>query len=391
MIAKLLRRPGVVATLLLSLHAALLAWAATRHSPAIDEVGHLAAGLSHWKFGRFDLYRVNPPLVRLVATAPVALMRPQMNWAAYSVLPGTRSEFDCGERFIAVNGARSLWFFTVARWACIPFSLLGGCVCYRWAGKLYGPAGGLLALSLWCFCPNVWAHAQMITPDVGATSTGAAACYLFWRWLRGPTWPRAFAAGSVLGLAELTKATFLVLYVVWPLAWIVWRLSARVGQAFQADGTAVASGDAQSRCDEHPTQESGLRQAAHLTVMVGLCLYVVNLGYAFEGSFHRLGDYRFISEALGGPRDPQAPDGWPGNRFAETPIADLRLPLPADYVLGVDQQKSDFERGYPSYLRGERGHRHGAEEHAKRAQRYGRLARSCQRTSQPKLTACQMR
>lgn len=65
------KRASLVALLLLLMHAGLLAWSIPRHSPTIDEMGHLAAGLSHWEFGRFDLYRVNPPLVRMVAALPL--------------------------------------------------------------------------------------------------------------------------------------------------------------------------------------------------------------------------------------------------------------------------------------------------------------------------------
>ena len=48
----------------LCMHAALLARSAVQHSPGWDEPGHLVAGVSHWQFAAFDLYRVNPPLVR---------------------------------------------------------------------------------------------------------------------------------------------------------------------------------------------------------------------------------------------------------------------------------------------------------------------------------------
>jgi len=56
---------------LLVIHAVLLVWMAAEDSPVIDEVGHLPAGVSHWLTGNFDLYRVNPPLTRLIAAAPV--------------------------------------------------------------------------------------------------------------------------------------------------------------------------------------------------------------------------------------------------------------------------------------------------------------------------------
>lgn len=345
------RASHVVAAILLTAHAVLLACAATKHSPSIDEVGHMAAGLSHWRLGRFDLYRVNPPLVRLVATAPVALLRSETDWQGYSLLPGARSEFECGEHFIAANGQRSFWLFTVARWACLPFSLLGGYVCYRWSGALYGAAGGLLALTLWCFCPNILAHAQMITPDVGATGLGTAACYLLWRWLSAPTWPRAFAAGAVLGLAQLTKATFLVFYLVWPLVWSVWRWTAKrpaLGRRLDRYPGAPI--------DERQARDRAFRGAAQLALMAVLSLYIINAGYAFERSFQQLGEFDFVSQALGGPRDMSDPDSRVSNRFLQTPLAGFRVPLPSNYLLGIDHQKGDFEQGYPSYLRGEWRH-----------------------------------
>ena len=39
---------------LLVVHSVLLAYSAYVHSPTLNEPGHLVAGLSNWKFGRFD-------------------------------------------------------------------------------------------------------------------------------------------------------------------------------------------------------------------------------------------------------------------------------------------------------------------------------------------------
>lgn len=314
---------------LLAVHAFMLGWAATRHSPSIDEVGHMAAGLSHWQFGRFDLYRVNPPLARLVATLPVLATRPATDWRGYSLLSHERREFLCGERFIDANGERSFWLFTLARWACVPFSLLGGYICYRWGRELHGERGGLISLGMWCFSPNILAHAQMITPDLAATSFGAATCYLFWRWLREPNWGRAFGVGAMLGVAELAKTTLVALYLVWPIAWTIWSLASGQRQAAQ-----LAS------------------RFAQLVVTAAISIYVINVGYAFEGSFQPLGEYHFLSEALAGPRG-AAGTSKPVNRFVDGPLARLPVPLPANYLHGIDQQKRDFELGSDSYLRGE--------------------------------------
>src|SRR5947208_3636865 len=81
---------------LLGIHAAMLAWMAYRYSPTIDEPAHLVAGISHWKFGRFDLYRVNPPLVRLVASLPMLLVDPKTNWSGFTEAPYARPEFPLG-------------------------------------------------------------------------------------------------------------------------------------------------------------------------------------------------------------------------------------------------------------------------------------------------------
>ena len=56
------------------------------------------------------------------------------------------------------------------------------------------------------------------------------------------------------------------------------------------------------------------------------------------------------SAALTGLRDP----GLPGNRFARTWLGKTPVPLPKQYLLGIDAQKRDSkDYGQPSYLRGE--------------------------------------
>jgi hypothetical protein len=82
---------------LLVIHSSLLAYSAYVHSPTLNEPGHLVAGLSYWKFGRFDVYSVNPPLVRLVAALPVMAAGYEEDWSGYSEGPGARPEFAMGE------------------------------------------------------------------------------------------------------------------------------------------------------------------------------------------------------------------------------------------------------------------------------------------------------
>lgn len=319
----------VVAWGTLALHSTLVAWGAWSHSPAWDEIGHLPAGLSHWQLGRFDYYRVNPPLVRLVATAPLLLANPRLVYRMSSD-PRVRLEFDSGHEFIHSYGELACSYFSIARLACIPFSLLGGYVCYRWARDLYGVPSALLALALWCFSPSIFANAQMITPDTGATALGVAACYTFWRWLREPNWHWTFITGLALGLAESAKFTWVILFGIWPLLFAVWQWPRPASPGPCALRTSV------------------LRFA----VILGLCVYMINVCYGFEDSFWRLGDYRFVSDTLTG--DIGNRTGNPvNNRFVGTWLESVRVPFPRNYLLGIDVQKRDFEQRLWSYLGGE--------------------------------------
>ena len=201
----------------------MLLTSAALHSPVMDEPAHLAAGISHWELGRFQLFKVNPPLVRMVAALPAIAAGAKTDWSGYSEGVGTRPDFTVMDDFVHANGERVIWLVTLARWALIPIVLLGGYVCYRWARELYGDAAGIMALALWCFCPNVLAYGQIINADAGATALGVAAGECFWKWLKDPSWDRALVVGIVLGLAELTKTTWVALFVLWPALWLVVR------------------------------------------------------------------------------------------------------------------------------------------------------------------------
>jgi hypothetical protein len=137
-------------------------------------------------------------------------------------------------------------------------------------------------------------------------------------------------SGVALGLANLAKTTWLVLFAVWPLIWLVKRW-------FGAPNRSIRGKSA---------------SPAELAAMLCTALLVVNEGYAFQGTFSRLGEFKFVSSTLTGhAQTPQPRVG--GNRFRDSWLAGLRIPLPSAYVHGIDLQKRDFESGLPSYLFGE--------------------------------------
>jgi hypothetical protein len=320
---------------LLIVHASMLAWIGLRNSPSPDEVGHLASGLSHWKLGRFDLYRVNPPLVRSVAAVPLLFFDVQADWTAFNEAPLARSEFSVGSRFCELNGAKGFFYFTLARWICIPLSVLGGFVVYRWALELYGSPAGLLALVLFSFSPNVLGNSAMITPDAPAASLGVTALYLYWRWLKHAGWPRAITSGLAFGIAELTKTTWIVLFGLLPLLWFAWRIT---------DRHRLSRGES----EDSSAPDRGTPSLWQLATILLLALYVINLGYGFEDSLTPLKKFLFVSRALGGAEAHQEP----GNRIADSWFGEIPIPVPANYLKGIDVQRYDFEKGKVSYMLG---------------------------------------
>jgi hypothetical protein len=310
------------------LHLSLLVCGIFIHGPGWDEVGHLPAGISHWKTGRFDLYRVNPPLPRMIATAPLLILDDGVRWQWNSAYSYSRPEWDLGRELIEANGSGYFRFLRIARIMCLPFAALGIWVIWEWSQALFGLKGAMLSVTVWCFSPLVITNAQMITPDTAAATCGVLACFVFRQWLFGGTLRWAFAAGLSLGVAELTKFTWLILFGVWPLQWAFhrWVLSDR----------------------------KDLRVSLwHLLMILSTALFVINVGYGFEGTCHRLGEYRFLSRSLGGTRVAGTNHWIEGNRFAGTVLRSVPVPLPVNFVQGVDRQKLDFESDLRSYLRGE--------------------------------------
>lgn len=321
-----LSRPWACFAVLAAAHTALQAWLILANAPVLDEVAHLPAGISHWRSGNFDLYRVNPPLVRLLASGAVlAVTDPATDWRNYSADPLVRSEFAVGLDFLRANQGRSVALYRVGRWACLPLTLCGGLCCFLWSKELFDARCGVIAASLWFLCPNVLGWGATMMPDAGAASLAALAGYTHWRWLRRPSWFAALVSGAACGAAILSKATLCVLPAAFlcTTAVAAWR------------GGAVRRGTA--------------KVMFQVLAMNATAIYAVNLGYGFEGYGRRLDEFRFVSRALGG----HGSDGRPGNRFEGTALGRVPVPLPANLVMGIDVQKADFEQRKWSYLYGE--------------------------------------
>jgi len=309
---------------LLLVQAALLSWISWRTAPTWDEWGHLPSGLYHLEYGEFKPYSVNPPLVRSVAALPLVASGNGLKWHGFPFAGGGRPEWVLRSVFLQTHGERCFELFSWARMALIPGSWLGTYLLWMTGRRFYGRASGWVAAVLWAFSPMALAFGGTVAPDVWGATFGFLAAWRFYVWLAMRSWRATIWLGVTLGLAMLCKSTWIILPPLLFALWLVDLLRMR-----------------------RRNLRSDLRQGLAAAVLAWL---VIHAGYDFKGVLRPLGDFEFHSRALTGHKGTDFP---PGNRFANSWLGKIPAPLPADYVQGIDIQKSDFEGTRRSYLFGE--------------------------------------
>lgn len=299
--------------LVLFSHALLGVDAARRLTVTHDEYWHLPVGYLNLQTGKFDYENLNPPLVRMWSALPLVVVGAEPPSASEV---GKTGEF--GDDFVDANGDRYWFLLTLSRCMTILLSVATGALLAYWAQQLFGWKSACLVAVLWAFSPTVLASATLVTMDVGVTFFFVLTLFILWKFAERPSWSWAIALGFALGLAQLSKFTAVLLIPFCPLLWLLlrWR-----NESVPRPGPAQVLGQ--------------------WALAGALCVVTINAGYLFHGSFQRMGDYSFQSQSLKGMLE-RAPF-----------LGGLPVPLPRDYVLGIDRQKMVMEQQHPVYLDGE--------------------------------------
>ena len=323
-----------IIVIIIILHFALLAFCVktnTVRGVGLEEARYVPAGIYHYCHGRFGPANDSPPFARMVAAIPLLLLHvhlPSHELGGPEVDAAEARERDLrfGGRF-ASAALNFYWYrlFCLARLMGFVWWLLGAWVIGRWSGELWGAPAGILALSLWCVCPNVLALEQRVTPDLSLAVIWATATYAFRAYLRVPCLANAFAAGLLLGVAQLVGFASLTLFLIWPLLALLHRLM-RAGGA--PAGVALRT------------------WMLRAVLAVVSSIWVINLGYGFTESLTPLGSFDFVSRIFKGGSPPSGGRDAPGvvgDRFRGTWLGRLACPLPADYLRGLDRRLAESE------------------------------------------------
>ena len=215
--------------------------------------------------------------------------------------------------------ATTLGRIETGRYATVLFSLVVALCVFQWARQLYGPAAGLLALTLYTFDPNLLAHSQLITADLYAVGTITFALYFFWRFLHLGGWKYAVGSALMLGFAQIAKYTAVALFPLFVVIAVgfhareIWhevrerRVDALRRRVIVFSGVALA--------------------------FVLLSFLVINVGFLFNRTLTPLEQYPFKSDLF---RSIQSSAGVLGA---------LPLPVPYPYIEGLDWVVDDERTG----------------------------------------------
>ncbi|MEU6103594.1 phospholipid carrier-dependent glycosyltransferase [Streptomyces flaveolus] len=193
--------PVLVAVLLAQMAFAMVT-TAVRQTPTIDEPVYVGAAADYVREHRLRYNPEHPPLGKLVVGVGVTLAGPRVD-------PSFAGDQSAWGRHLLYESGNDPWRLMLwARLPVIALTLLFGLVVFAFARELAGRAGGLAALALYAFSPDVVAHGSLATLDAPAAGFVLTAVWLLWRARSRPRLCLPLA-GAALGAALATRASTL--------------------------------------------------------------------------------------------------------------------------------------------------------------------------------------
>ena len=298
-----------------------------QESQTWDEADHIFAGYMSWKRADFGLNPEHPPLLKLLATAPLLrlpLRVPELRNRYFK-----EEAFLDGKEFLYRNDADAILFR--ARMAAAVLTLLLAVLVFAATREMFGSGAAFVALALLAFEPNLLAHGALVTTDAGISCFMFATVYAFYRYVKAPSLWRLLAVGVSAGLALAVKHSgifiFPMLFLLAVCEVVRWRVAAG------RDAEAVKG-----------TGRRALKFAASLLAVTVVALAVLWAFYVFRYQARPAGLQLNppLAEYAGGLK--------PREAWAVSTMARLHV-LPESYLYGLADVRltADF---YTSYLLG---------------------------------------
>jgi dolichyl-phosphate-mannose-protein mannosyltransferase len=191
----------VVVALLAEMAVAMVT-TAVEQTPTIDEPVYVGTAAVYLRQHSVRYNPEHPPLGKLIIASGLAFADVRLDPA----FAGNQSQLGQHVLYESGNDARRLML--LARLPVIVLTLLFGLVVLAFACDLVGAAGGLAALALYAFSPDVITNGSLATLDVPTAGFLLTSVWLLWRARRRPVLYLPLA-GLALGAAIATKMSAL--------------------------------------------------------------------------------------------------------------------------------------------------------------------------------------
>ena len=171
---------------------------AVAQTPTIDEPVYVGTAVVYLEQHSLRYNPEHPPLGKLIIATGVAFAGVRLDPAI------TGDETQLGRQVLYESGNDVGRLMLLARLPVIVLTLLFGLVVFAFARDLTGPVGGVVALALYAFSPDLIAQGSLATLDVPVAGFLVTSVWLVWRARRRPARYLPLA-GLALGAAIATK------------------------------------------------------------------------------------------------------------------------------------------------------------------------------------------
>lgn len=201
---------NLAAVALLALYAAMALAASLHKGNAFDESAQLAAGYNNWQRQDFHLLGANGDFLKRWATLPFLITQPN---AVPADSPENQigSANEVGYRFFFHSGNQPELLLLQSRAMVTLLGLALGWLIFVCGRTIAGAVGGLSALVIYTFSPNMLAFGAMVTTEIPLCLALLGSTWCIWRLLHRVTWGWLFLSLTFLVMLALSRPSGLVI------------------------------------------------------------------------------------------------------------------------------------------------------------------------------------
>jgi hypothetical protein len=175
-------------------------------SITFDEVGHMTAGYTYWRFNDYRLDPENGNLPQRVAGLPLLLK--DFRFPSTDSDAWRQSDYlVIGYQWLHRMGNDVAAMLASGRAACGLMAVAMGALVWIWSRRINGSIGAMLSLALFVLSPTILANGALMTSDTASALFFLAACMSWWAMLHRLSAARIIVSGLVMGALFITKST----------------------------------------------------------------------------------------------------------------------------------------------------------------------------------------